>query len=127
MIVLKFIQVVVLLVALFVMIGAFYRFIQGNRKHSKRMKKLDQWSQFHKQLMDWSNEITDPSVKVDFINECVSKLVLTSGNSIGDRFDKDMLDDWDIDESKKNICDKWGKHIPSLLQEMRDNKLNQIL
>ena len=127
MIVLKFIQVVVLLVALFVMIGAFYRFIQGNRKHSKRMKKLDQWSQFHGQLMDWSKEITDPSVKVDFINECVSKLVLTSGNSIGDRFDKDMLDDWNIDESKKNICDKWGKHIPSLLQEMRDNKLNQIL
>lgn len=87
------------------------------------MRKLDQWSAFHNQLTEWAKEIVDSNLRVEFINECVSKLVL--GES--DRFDKDMLDDWDIDESKKNICDKWGKHIPSLLQEMRDNKLNQIL
>ena len=61
-------------------------------------------------------------LKVDFINECVSKLVLGSSD-----YYEDMLDDWDINESKKNICDKWGKHIPSLLKEIREKKLNKIL
>ena len=86
------------------------------------MRKLDQWSDFNKQLMEWANEITDSSVKVDFINECAHR-VIQYGN---DKLDKGMLDDWDIDESKKNICDKWGKNIPSLLQEVREKKLNKI-
>jgi hypothetical protein len=123
MIILKIVQVLALLFFLSVLIKSTFNFIKENRRHSKRMRKLDQWNQFHNQLIDWSKEITDSSVRVDFINECVSKLVL--GNS--DRFNKDMLDDWDIDESKKNIYEKWGKHIPSLTQEIRDKKLNQIL
>lgn len=125
MIIFKIVQTLVILGVFFVLIGITGKFIRDARAHNKRMRKLDQWSQFHKQLMDWSNEITDSNVKVDFINECVSKLVL--GRSDYNRFEKDMLDDWDIDESKKNICDKWGKHIPSLLQEIRENKLNKIL
>ena len=123
MIVLKFIQVVALLVALFVMIGAFYRFIQENRKHNKRMKKLDQWSQFHGQLMDWSKEIVDDNVRSNFISHCVHNLISTSN----DKLSNGDLDDWSVEEEKKKVCNEWGQHIPSLLQEMRDKKLNQIL
>lgn len=118
-------RILVSIVLIFLVLFIFstcYRFIKSTRLYNKRKMKLDQWSQFHKQLMDWSNEITDSNVKVDFINECVSKLVLGSSD-----YNKDMLDDWDINESKKNICDKWGKHIPSLLQEIRERKLNKIL
>jgi hypothetical protein len=122
MIIFKIVQTLVILGVFFVLIGITGKFIRDTRAHNKRMRKLDQWSQFHKQLMDWSNEITDSNVKVDFINECVSKLVLGSSD-----YYEDMLDDWDINESKKNICDKWGKHIPSLLQEIREKKLNKIL
>jgi hypothetical protein len=119
-------RILVSIVLIFLVVFIFstcYNFIKSNILNRKRMRKLDQWSAFHNQLTEWAKEIVDSNLRVEFINECVSKLVL--GES--DRFDKDMLDDWDIDESKKNICDKWGKHIPSLLQEMRDNKLNQIL
>lgn len=100
-------------------------FIKETRIHRKRMRKLDQWSQFHQNLMNWSREIQDVDVRNNFINECISRLVL--GDSDRLYFDKDMLDDWSIDESKKNIYEKWGKHIPSLAQEIREKKLNQIL
>ena len=118
----KIIQSLLLLGLFFVMALLFYKFIVDIRLHRKRMSKLNQWSDFNKQLMEWANEITDSSVKVDFINECAHRAI-QYGN---DKLDKGMLDDWDIDESKKNICDKWGKHIPSLLQEVREKKLNKI-
>lgn len=123
MLVFKFVQVFVLLSILFVMIGLFYRFIQENRQHSKRMRKLDQWSQFHGQLMDWSKEIVDDNVRVDFINDCIHKLISTSNDKLSNR----DLDDWSVEEEKQKVCNEWGQHIPSLLQEMRDKKLNQIL
>jgi hypothetical protein len=123
MLVFKFIQVFVLLSILFVMIGLFYRFIKENRNHRQRMRKLDQWSQFHGQLMDWSKEIVDDNVRVDFINHCVHKLINTSN----DKLSNSDLDDWSVEEEKQKVCKEWGQHIPSLLQEMRDKKLNQIL
>ena len=116
-------NLMVVLTALFLVIGITWRFLKENRVHNRRLKKLDQWSQFHKQLMEWSKEIQDANVRVDFINHCVHKLVQT-GN---DKMNKNMLDDWSIDEEKKKICNEWGKHIPSLVQEIREKKLNQIL
>ena len=120
-------RILVSIVLIFLVVFIFstcYRFIKSTRLYNKRKMKLDQWSQFHNQLTEWAKEIVDSELRVKFINECVSKLVLCDES---DRFDKDMLDDWDIDESKKNIYDKWGKHIPSLLQEIRERKLNKIL
>ena len=120
-------RILVSIVLIFLVVFIFrtcYSFIKSNILHRKIMRKLDQWSAFHNQLTEWAKEIVDSELRVKFINECVSKLVLCDES---DRFDKDMLDDWDIDESKKNIYDKWGKHIPSLLQEIRERKLNKIL
>jgi hypothetical protein len=124
MILAKFIQAVLVLVFLFVMVKVLYGFIKENRKYSKRMKKLDQWSAFHGQLMDWSKEIVDVNVRVDFINNCVHKLISDSNDH---KLYNDMLDDWSVEEEKQKVCKEWGQHIPSLLQEMRDNKLKQIL
>jgi hypothetical protein len=87
------------------------------------MRKLDKWSQFHQDLMNWSREISDVGVRVNFINNCVHEL-LHYGT---DKLRNNKLDDWDIDLEKKKICDEWGKHIPSLVQEIREKKLNQLL
>ena len=124
MIIFKIIQLVFLLFVLCVMIGVVYKFIKENRKHSNRMGKLDQWSQFHGQLMNWSKEIVDVDVRVNFINHCVHKLIQTGNDKLANN---DLLDDWSIEEEKQKVCKEWGQHIPSLLQEMRDNKLKQIL
>jgi hypothetical protein len=124
MIIFKIIQLVFLLFVLCVMIGVVYKFIKENRKHSNRMRKLDQWSQFHGQLMNWSKEIVDVDVRVNFINHCVHKLIQTGNDKLANN---DLLDDWSIEKEKQKVCKEWGQHIPSLLQEIRDNKLNQIL
>ena len=124
MIIFKIIQLVFLLFVLCVMIGVVYKFIKENRKHSNRMRKLDQWSQFHGQLMNWSKEIVDVEVRVNFINHCVHKLIQTGNDKLANN---NLLDDWSIEEEKQKVCKEWGQHIPSLLQEIRDNKLNQIL
>jgi hypothetical protein len=124
MMIFKIIQLVFLLFVLCVMIGVVYKFIKENRKHSNRMGKLDQWSQFHGQLMNWSKEIVDVNVRVNFINHCVHKLIQTGNDKLANN---DLLDDWSIEEEKQKVCKEWGQHIPSLLQEMRDNKLKQIL
>ena len=120
----KIVQLVFLLFVLCVMIGVVYKFIKENRKHSNRMGKLDQWSQFHGQLMNWSKEIVDVDVRVNFINHCVHKLIQTGNDKLANN---NLLDDWSIEEEKQKVCKEWGQHIPSLLQEMRDNKLKQIL
>jgi hypothetical protein len=123
MIIFKIVQLVFLFFVLCVMIGIVYKFIKENRKHRQRMRKLDQWSQFHGQLMDWSKEIVDVEVRVNFINHCAHKLIKT-GN---DNLSNNLLDDWSVEEEKEKVCKEWGQHIPSLLQEMRDRKLKQIL
>ena len=125
-------NILVIVVVLSLVTPIVWGFIKETRIHNKRMRKLDQWSRFHQNLMDWSKEIQDVKVRDNFINECVecvSRLVLGQPSKLGGsgNYDKDMLDDWSIDESKKNIYDKWGKHIPSLAQEIREKKLNQIL
>ena len=120
----KIVQLVFLLFVLCVMIGIVYKFIKENRKHSRRMKKLDQWSGFHQELMNWSKEIVDVDARVNFINHCAHKLIKTSNDKLANN---NLLDDWSVEEEKQKVCKEWGQHIPSLLQEMRDKKLNQIL
>jgi hypothetical protein len=120
----KIVQLVFLFFVLCVMIGIVYKFIKENRKHRQRMRKLDQWSQFHGQLMNWSKEIVDVEVRVNFINHCAHKLIQTGNDKLANN---NLLDDWSVEEEKEKVCKEWGQHIPSLLQEMRDRKLNQIL
>ena len=122
MIVAKFIQAALVLVFLFIMVGIVWRFIKENRKHRKHMERLNEWSKFHEQLMAWSKEIVDVGVRVDFINHCAHKLISDSNERA-----KDMLSDWSVEEEKQKVCKEWGQHIPSLLQEIRDNKLKKIL
>jgi len=123
MMIFKIIQVLLLLFVLSTMISVVYKFIKENRQHRKRMKKLDEWSKFHGQLMEWSKEIVDVDVRVNFINHCVHNLTQTGY----DRLSQDLLSDWSVEEEKQKVCKEWGQHIPSLLQEIRDNKLNKIL
>jgi len=106
------------------MIGLVYKFIKENRKHRKYMNNLNEWSKFHEQLMAWSKEIVDVGVRVDFINQCAHKLIKTSNDKLSN---DNLLDNWSVEEEKQKVCKEWGQHIPSLLQEIRDNKLKKIL
>lgn len=119
----KIFQAVVVLIVLATMVSILWKFTKETMVHRRRMNKLDQWSKFHQQLMNWSKEIVDVSVRVDFMNFCANELIQQSNQNLKN----DVLDSWDINEEKIKIYLRWGKHIPSLLQEVRENKLNQLV
>ena len=123
MIVIKIFQVVVVLAVLATMVGILWNFIKETRVHRRRMNKLNQWSKFHQQLMNWSREISDVGVRVDFMNFCSNQLIKQSNLNLK----SNMIHSWDIDEEKMKIYKRWGQYIPSLLQEVREKKLNKIL
>lgn len=110
------INIVIILVFLIVISKSLYNIFRDLRLHRKRMNNLDEWYKFHRRLFEWSIEIVDQNVKNDFINNffTINKAV-------------DFLDDFDVSKEKQKVFEKWGKHIPSLGQEIRENKLNKIL
>jgi hypothetical protein len=134
-------NLIVVLIAFICIISVTWKFIKENRVHRNasslstepspaanirrnRMRKLDQWSKFHGELMNWSKEIADANVRVDFINHCVHKLIQTGNDKLANN---NLLDDWSVEEEKQKVCKEWGQHIPSLVQEIRENKLKQLL
>ena len=121
----RIVNILTLLVFLIVISKSMYNIIKDLREHRKRMKKLDQWSKFHHQLVEWSGEIVDQSVRYNFMNNYVHKLLKQSSERLDSGINQ--LVDFDLDEEKQKVFEKWGKHIPSLTQEIRENKLNNIL
>ena len=119
----KFLWIFFLLSVLAFAILLVYSLIRDIINHKKRMKRLNQWSQFHEQLMEWSKEIVDEDVRLDFINKCAKELINYSNHKLK----VNILDDWNTDAEKLKIYTKWGKYIPSLTKEIRDKKLVQIL
>lgn len=115
-----FIPTILILICIGLISLSTWRFITEMLKHRKQTKKLDEWSKFHEQLLNWSREIVDSDIRVKFINECVNDLMYHSVN-------KQILDSWSFEKEKQKIVIKWGKHIPSLLQEVRHNKINKII
>lgn len=104
---------ILLLVSVFV-----YRFVRDTIRHNRITRKVSEWSEFHKQLTLWSSEIKDIGIKDKFVSECIQRLV-----------DHDVrnLSDFSYEVEKQKVFDKWGKHIPSLLQEVRNEKLNKLV
>ena len=99
----------------------FYQLYLTNRKHKRKMKAISDWSDFNKQTLDWADEIKDDKVKnllADFLFEKIS--LYTNDNAA-------VVYEFDINKSKQEIIDKFGKHIPSLLIEVRDEKIDEIL
>lgn len=123
----RIVNIVILLVFLVVISKSMYNVIKDLREHRKRMKKLDQWSKFHHQLIEWSSEIVDQNVRYDFMNNFVSKLLKKSTERLDEVNGIDQLVDFDLDKEKQKVFEVWGKHIPSLTQEIRENKLNSLL
>ena len=82
---------------------------------------MKDWSKFHKQLLEWSEEILDQEVKKEYLLHCVS--ILSDNNNINIEGLKNM----DIDKAKGDIIKKFSNHIPSLKQEVRETRINKIL
>lgn len=117
---LKFINIFTLVAVSALLFFIIYRFTRDMAKHRKRMRKLDEWSRFNKQLTNWASEIVDVNARSEFMDECVNRLV-------DYRSDYKNIDDFDWNFEKMKIYLSWGQHIPSLLQEVREDKLNKLV
>ena len=64
-------------------------------------------------------EIVDLSIRQKFIDE--------SYGFMREKYGLEDLDICDLEKEKMRVYNRWGKHIPSLLQEVRNQKLSKIL
>ena len=81
------------------------------------MKAISDWSDFNKQTLEWADEIKDEEVKNLYLNFLFEKISLYTNDNF----------EFDINKSKQEIIDRFGKHIPSILIEVRDEKIDEIL
>ena len=87
--------------------------------HKRGMTKLKQWSQFNQKALDWSKEIKDSRVRAEYINYITNEMLRVK--SI------ESIKSTDIEVKRFEIYSKWGSHIPSLIAEMRDEKIKRLL
>ena len=118
---LSIITTIILLIPAFFLIKTFVSLAVDINGHRKTMNKMKDWSKFHKQLLDWSEEILDQEIKKEYLLHCVS--ILSNNNNINIEGLKNM----DIDKAKDDIIKRFSNHIPSLKQEVRETRINKIL
>ena len=85
--------------------------------HSRRMRKIDQWGKFNREIIDLVDEISDNSIRVEFIEYC-TKIATRSSSEIYNFSEKD---------ERKRLVNIFGKYIPSIIVEQRDDKIKKIL
>jgi predicted PurR-regulated permease PerM len=83
----------------------------------KRSQNMVNWTEFNNSIVEWAKEIEDTNIRSEFLKERIR--IITQIEPEMSRFN--------IEKEKEKIANKWGKHIPSLLQESRNKKLNKIL
>ena len=91
------------------------------RDHRRINKRMDEYSQFNYQMLAWADEITDMSVRTDYLVFCVEEFTLKSCDF------NSKIQNRDLVKLKNEIIEKYSNHIPSLKQEVREKKLNKLL
>ena len=86
----------------------------------RRIAKMEKMRKLMSDTLKWAEEITDPVIKNEYLLFCVSNLQKISKNL-------DEALKFDVESHRQDIIKKYSNHIPSLKQEMRDMKINQIL
>jgi hypothetical protein len=89
----------------------------NRRKREQQPDIIDHWSIFNQTLIDWGEEISDIHMKHEYIHFCASEMSIRLK-------EKETNHNMRI---KKEVIDKFINHIPSLKQEVREEKINKIL
>lgn len=76
---------------------------------------MEKWKKFNDQCINYALEIQDPEIRQEFI---LYNLELLPSNHLS----IDL-----IDFRMSEIKSRFGKHIPSLLTELRDEKIKSLI
>lgn len=116
----KFITILFLLFCIYHIVKNIIDFIQSSIEHKRVMRKINEWSVFHKKMMSWGDEIQNESIRREYVNFCVT--ILLSYTSSEGRYDKLP----DIKETYDFIVLNYSNHIHSLKSKLRSNKLDKL-
>lgn len=90
---------------------------------------MKDWSKLHKELLDWSEEITNKDVKKEYLLYCID--IISNNNShtnyTNTTLNLESLKMSDVSKTRSEIINKFSNYIPSLKQELRENRINKIL
>lgn len=95
-------------------------FIKSSIEHRKVMNMISDWSEFHKKMMEWSEEIQDEKVKKKYLEYCISILISYTST------DGDYRKFPNIDEVRSYIFLNYKNHIPSIKKKIRHENLNRL-
>jgi hypothetical protein len=84
----------------------------------RRSRGLERWKNFNEKTISWAKEIQDSKVKEEYVKYCMEMLVATSSTKV-------VV--FSEEEQTQKIIDKFGNHIPSIVENIRDKKINEIL
>jgi hypothetical protein len=103
------------LIPVITLIYLFFKMYLNSRKREQQLDIIEQCAEFNQKLINWADEISDIYIKHEYLHFCASEISKpTSGLNRNMRI-------------KKEVIDKFIDHIPSLKQEIREEKINKIL
>jgi hypothetical protein len=95
-------------------------FIKLFLNHKEYITSIEKLSNFNKKVIKWSEEIKDELIRHEYLHFCTNRMYKITGETKTFR-----LEEYNI--LKQEIIEKFINHIPSLKQELREEKLNKIL
>ena len=101
-----------------ILIYLFFKMYLNSRKREQQLDIIDHWSEFNQILIDWGEEISDIHIKHEYIHFCASEMSRGFKNETNREWNKRI---------RKEVIDNFINHIPSLKQELREEKINKIL
>jgi len=114
--IIKFIIISIFGIAL---ISLIIKFIREMVIYRRQSRKLKQWSKFNKEIAEWSNEISDFNLRSEYMNECLRRIVSP--------LREEEFSEMCVEKEIEKVYNKWGNHIPSLKQRVRELRLNKII
>lgn len=96
-----------------------YRFIKMHVDHKKNMRRIQEYNDFHKQMLEWSNQIKDNGVRDKFLMHNLELLDLRTGSKSICNFNKE--------KELEIIREKFGKWIPDLVQKHRQEQIDRLI
>jgi len=100
-----------------IVVYLFVKKYLNNRKREEQLDIIDHWSEFSQTLVNWGEEISDIHVKHEYIHFCASEMSKKFSYNNEHRENK----------IRQEVIDKFINYIPSLRQEVREEKINKIL
>lgn len=103
------------IIPVIILIYLSFKMYLNSRKREQQLDIIDHWFEFSQKLINWANEISDVYIKHEYLHFCASEI------------SRGFKNETNRNRIKNEVIDKFIDHIPSLKQEIREEKINKIL